>query len=78
MVQLVKDFRRSVDYLETRPDIDGGKLAYYGMSWGGWLGAIIPGVEERLGASVLVAGGMRGRSRPEVHELNYLTRIRTP
>lgn len=77
--QLVMDFRRSVDYLETRPDIDGGRLAYYGMSWGGAFGAIIPAVEDRLGASVLVAGGLRGwRARPEVRSLNYVTRVRTP
>ena len=78
MTQLVKDFRRCVDYLETRPDIDGGKLAYYGMSWGGWLGAIIPAVEERLKASILIAGGLVGRGRPEVFALNYVTRVRTP
>jgi len=34
LVQLVKDFRRCIDYLETRQDIDSRKLAYYGMSWG--------------------------------------------
>jgi formylglycine-generating enzyme required for sulfatase activity/dienelactone hydrolase len=78
MIQLVKDFRRSVDYLETRPDIDSGKLAYYGMSWGGWLGAIIPAVEERLGASVVLAGGVWGRGRPEARDLNYVTRVMTP
>ncbi len=78
VVQLVKDFRRSIDYLETRPDIDGGRLAYYGMSWGGSLGAIIPAVEERLGASILLAGGLRGPARPEVHPVNYVTRVRTP
>jgi hypothetical protein len=78
LVQLVKDFRRSIDYLETREDIDSGRLAYYGMSWGAWLGAIIPAVEERLGASILVAGGFRRRARPEAHQVNYVTRVRTP
>jgi formylglycine-generating enzyme required for sulfatase activity/tRNA A-37 threonylcarbamoyl transferase component Bud32/dienelactone hydrolase len=78
LVQVVKDFRRSIDYLETRPDIDSKKLAYYGMSWGGYLGSIIPAVEQRLGASVLVAGGFGGRARPEALDLNYATRVRTP
>jgi len=31
----VKDFRRSLDYLESRPDVDMSKIAYYGSSWGG-------------------------------------------
>jgi dienelactone hydrolase len=78
LTQVVKDFRRSIDYLETRPEIDGERIAYYGMSWGGYLGAIIPAVEERLKASVLVAGGLFGVGRPEVRDLNYVIRVRTP
>jgi eukaryotic-like serine/threonine-protein kinase len=79
LIQIVKDFRRCVDYLENRPDIDSGKLAYYGMSWGGSLGAIIPAVEERLSANVVCAGGFIGRAtRPEAYPLNYVTRVRTP
>jgi len=78
-IQLVKDFKRCIDYLETRQDIDSDKLAYYGMSWGAWLGAIIPAVEERLKASVLLAGGFRRRvGRPEVSQINYVTRVKTP
>jgi eukaryotic-like serine/threonine-protein kinase len=30
-----KNLGRSIDYLETRPEIDRGKIAYYGLSWGG-------------------------------------------
>jgi hypothetical protein len=78
LVQVVKDFRRSVDYLETRPDIDRAKLAYYGMSWGAKLGAIIPAVEPRLRAVVLVAGGFFGGPRPEASQINYVTRVRAP
>jgi len=78
LIQVVKDFKRCIDYLETRPDIDSKKLAYYGLSWGGRLGATIPAIEERLEASVLVVGGMRGRGRPEVNPINYVTRVKTP
>ncbi len=78
LVKMVKDFKRSVDYLETRPDIDRTKLAFAGVSWGGTYGAIIPAVEERLKASVLVSGGMDGVARPEVNEINYLTRVKLP
>ena len=78
LIQEVKDFRRCIDYLETRPDIDGKKLAYYGMSWGGDFGAIIPAVEERLKASVLVAGAFYAVGRPEANQINYVTRVKTP
>jgi serine/threonine protein kinase/dienelactone hydrolase len=77
-IQLVKDFKRCLDYLETRQDIDGDKLAYYGMSWGGDLGAIVPAVEDRLKASVLLGGSLWGRSRPEADQLNYVTRVKIP
>jgi len=74
----VKDFKRSVDYLETRQEIDTGRLAYYGVSWGGWLGSIIPALEDRLKASVLLAAGLTGDGRPEVRDINYVTRVKIP
>jgi serine/threonine protein kinase/dienelactone hydrolase len=77
-VKVVKDFRRCVDYLQTRRDIDGQRLAYLGVSWGGRYGAIIPAVEERLAASVLVCGGMWGGPRREVNEINYVGRVKLP
>ncbi|MGD2123291.1 MAG: protein kinase [Gemmatimonadota bacterium] len=78
-VQLVKDFRRAVDYLETRPDIDSQRLAFYGMSWGGVLGGIIPAVEDRLRANILLAGSCEYRPvRPEVAPATYLPRISVP
>jgi serine/threonine protein kinase/dienelactone hydrolase len=78
-IQVVKDFKRCIDYLETRQDIDSQKLAYYGMSWGSeWPGVIIPAMEERLKASVLLSGGLIDYGRPEVHPINYVTRVKTP
>jgi serine/threonine protein kinase/dienelactone hydrolase len=78
-IQLVKDFKRCIDYLETRQDIDSQNTAYFGMSWGGnWPGVIIPAVEERLKTSILLPGGLRDTGRPEVHPINYVTRVKTP
>jgi serine/threonine protein kinase len=81
LIQVVKDFKRCVDYLETRQDIDANKVAYYGMSWGGWLGAIIPALEDRLKASIMLAGGfdlINPRPRPEASEMNFVTRVKVP
>jgi dienelactone hydrolase len=77
-VQEVKDFSRSIDYLQSRTEIESQKLAYMGMSWGGNMGAIIPAVEDRIGASVLIAGGLQGLGRPEVNDCNYVGRVRVP
>ena len=78
LIQLVKDFKISIDYLETRQDIDTSKMAYYGMSLGGVLGAIIPAVEERLKTTIILGGGLSGRGRPEANQINYITRVKTP
>jgi serine/threonine protein kinase len=81
LIQLVKDVKRSIDYLETRTDIDSDKLAYYGMSWGGWMGSYIPAVEDRFQAGILVGGGfdvINPRPRPEGRETNYITRVKVP
>ena len=39
-IQQAQDVWRSVDYLETRSDIDKDKLAYYGFSWGALRGEL--------------------------------------
>jgi dienelactone hydrolase len=78
LVQVVKDFRRTIDYLETRDDIDAGRLAYYGMSWGGTLGAIIPAVETRPKTAILLAGGLYDTGQPESSGVNYAPRIDMP
>ena len=77
-VQEVKDLRRSVDYLETRPDIDGRKIAYYGMSWGGSYGVYVEAVEERLKTGVLLGGSINGLGRPEIKDINYVGRVKMP
>jgi cephalosporin-C deacetylase-like acetyl esterase len=76
----VKDFKRSIDYLETRSDIDNDKLAYYGVSWGGDMGNIILAVERRVKTGILRLGGIfwDGIFRPEVDEINYVSRVKVP
>jgi eukaryotic-like serine/threonine-protein kinase len=74
-----KDYRRTIDYLSTRADVDTSKFAYFGVSWGGYMGSIIPAIEPRLKAAVLyVAGLTMERGRPEVEPINYLPRIKIP
>jgi dienelactone hydrolase len=72
-----KDFSRTIDYLETRKDIDASKLGYYGHSWGGYLGGIIPAVETRIGVNILIVGGFF-KALPEADAINYITRIKVP
>jgi formylglycine-generating enzyme required for sulfatase activity/dienelactone hydrolase len=77
-IQLTQDLRRSIDYLETRQDID-KKLGYFGFSWGGYMGGIIPAVEPRLKVSVLLVAGLSsGRPLPEADAFNFIPRVKIP
>jgi dienelactone hydrolase len=79
VIMYAKDFRRSVDYLESRPDIDARRLAYYGYSWGGVMGGIIPVVEPRIRTVILcVVGLAQQRALPEVDPIHFLPRVRVP
>lgn len=74
-----KDLSRTIDYLATRNDIDSSRIAYYGFSWGGAMGAIMPAVEKRIRANVLyVAGFTFQKALPEADQINYITRVRQP
>jgi pimeloyl-ACP methyl ester carboxylesterase len=74
-----KDLRRSIDYLETRTDVTATNLAYYGLSWGGAMGGLMPAVEPRIKVNVLVVAGLDfPRTQPEVEPLNFLPRVTIP
>lgn len=79
MIGSAKDLRRGVDYLETRPDIDPRRIAYYSVSSGASAGVIIPAVEPRLRASVLLGGGLFfWRWPPEADPFHFASRVRVP
>lgn len=74
-----KDLGRAIDFIETRDDLDAARIAYFGTSWGGALGAIMPAIEPRIRANILyVAGLCFQRALPEADQLNYVTRVTQP
>ena len=77
---VVQELSRTIDYLETRDDIDFNKLGYYGFSWGANTAPIVLVVEERIDTAVLNVGGLWDiyRFLPEVDPLNFVTRVRAP
>jgi len=78
-IAAVKDFSRSLDYLETRPELDHDKLAYYGASFGSRISSIVLAIDKRPKLAVLVAGGFRPTAQsPEISEINYAPRVKIP
>jgi hypothetical protein len=54
--QQVVDFRRALDLLLARDDVDPKRIAYVGHSFDAKVGAILSGVEKRVSTFVLMAG----------------------
>ena len=79
VIMLYRDLARSIDYLETRADIDSGRLAYLGFSWGGHLAPIFLSMEKRIRAAVVAGVGFYpDRYPPVCDQLNFITRMTTP
>ncbi len=55
-IQVIKDLQRAVDVLRSHPNVDAGRIAFVGFSWGGATGALFVGIERRLKAAALVVG----------------------
>jgi formylglycine-generating enzyme required for sulfatase activity/dienelactone hydrolase/predicted Ser/Thr protein kinase len=77
-VQRGKDFRRSVDYLETRTDIDMERLGYYSLSMGAFFGPIPVALEPRIKVAVFASGGISYTSQPEVQPANFAPQVKIP
>jgi predicted Ser/Thr protein kinase len=79
VVQWSKDLGRTIDYLETRPDMDATKVGYYGLSMAANGALPIVAVEPRFKAVVLVSGGIiAARRPPEAEPLNFAAHITAP
>jgi dienelactone hydrolase len=76
-----KDLGRTIDYLETRRDIDSTRLAYVGFSLGGAEAGLLLALEKRFKTAVLLSGGfhmMRNYFLPEADALNFVGHVSTP
>ena len=79
VIMWAKEYSRTIDYLESRKDMQADKVAYLGISWGGFMGGIIPAVEKRIKVVVLNVGGMAmQKALPEADQINYLPRVKQP
>jgi class 3 adenylate cyclase/dienelactone hydrolase len=78
-IDTVKDLRRTIDYLETRREIDRNALGFFGYSWGGLNGPTALAQEPRLRLAVIDIGLLPSMaSTPEVDPVNALPRVRVP
>jgi cephalosporin-C deacetylase-like acetyl esterase len=75
-----KDLGRSIDYLQTRIDIDAGRIGYLGVSQGSAYGVILAALEERLKAIVFLDGGFFQHEHPVtgMDQADFAPRVTAP
>ncbi len=79
MRQWVQDFSRTLDYLETREEIDESNVGYLGTNWGSNVAPVILALEPRIRAAVLYIGGFPPtEARAEASPVNFAPRVRMP
>jgi predicted esterase len=79
VIQESKEVRRSVDYLDTRADIDKSKIAYLGVSQGTADGVIFTALEPRFKTIVFLDGGFfLNQNLPPRDQVNFAPRIQKP
>jgi dipeptidyl aminopeptidase/acylaminoacyl peptidase len=79
LLQWRQDVGRTLDYLATRGDIDMGKIAFYGRSFGGSVPLPLLALEPRFRLAILHSAGFSYRTLPaEVDPVNYVSRVRIP
>jgi eukaryotic-like serine/threonine-protein kinase len=79
-VQRFRDLGRSLDYLQTRPDMAGDKLGYMGVSMGAAEGVIYATLaQDRLGAVVFLDGGFfLGQPPAGGDQADFAPRLKKP
>jgi dienelactone hydrolase len=77
-IRSIKDLFRTVDYLENRPDIDSGRIAFFGNSWGARFGAIGVTLDPRFRTAVFYTLPLLTMSAPDIEPATFLTRMTTP
>jgi fermentation-respiration switch protein FrsA (DUF1100 family) len=75
-MQTVVDYRRAMDYLETRNDIDSRRVTLIGLSMGAIIGAVLGGVETRIKCPVLLVGGADRGLMSRLSQIDVWKKIR--
>jgi formylglycine-generating enzyme required for sulfatase activity len=81
VVSRVTELRRGLDYLETRKDIDGSRIAFEADSAGVWAGVVLVAVDPRYRSALFVGSGVEPREVADAtaaNRINFLPHITAP
>ena len=75
ITQTLLDYRRGLDYLDTRDDIDMDRIGIVGYSMGGFHSVALTAVDARINASVGCVVPVAWREDPILDPANYMRSI---
>ena len=79
IIKIGQDYKRTLDYIESRNDFNFNKMSYFGYSWGSTTSNYLLAIDDRIKAAVICVGGlMLQKSKKEVEAHYYIRRIKTP
>jgi dienelactone hydrolase/heme/copper-type cytochrome/quinol oxidase subunit 2 len=79
IVKIGQDYKRSLDYIQSRNDFNFDNMSYFGYSWGSTTSNYLLAIDNRIKAAVICVGGlMLQKSKKEIEAHYYVRRIKTP
>ncbi len=79
LIQDSKDLGRSIDYLETRPDIDRNRIGFLGVSMGAAHAVYFAAVEDRIKAVIMLDGGFYNeKPLPGADAVDFAPHLKAP
>jgi dienelactone hydrolase len=74
-IQTIRDYRRAIDYLATRAEIDSTRIGVLGYSMGGTQTFLLTGVEPRIKTAVAVAAPAESYKWSPIAPQNFVKAI---
>ena len=79
IIKIGKDYKRCIDFIESREEFNFNNLSYFGYSWGSIMSNILLAIDNRVKSAFICAGGLQvQKSKPEIDPALFTRRIKIP
>ena len=59
IIKIGKDYKRCIDFIESREEFNFNNLSYFGYSWGSIMSNILLAIDNRVKSAFICAGGLQ-------------------